>query len=159
MIVVSTSGPIISFARANCLELLRHVLQEIKIPEAVYEDIVLQGGSKPGAMEIKNADWIKKETVKNQSQVNQLPPGLGLGEREAIVLANKVKAFLLIDDRSARKEAEKRGIVCFGSLKVLKDAKNKGLIEKIKPIGDELRRTGLRIKDSLYQKFLQEIGE
>lgn len=56
-------------------------------------------------------------------------------------------------------KAEKRGIVCFGSLKVLKDAKDKGLIEKIKPIGDELRRTGLRIKDSLYQKFLQEIGE
>ena len=66
MIVVSNSGPIISFARANCLELLRHVLQEIKIPEAVYEDIVFQGGSKPGAMEIKNADWIKKETVKNK---------------------------------------------------------------------------------------------
>lgn len=159
MIVVSNSGPIISFARANCLELLRHVLKEIKIPEAVYEDIVLQGRSKPGALEIKNADWIKKEPVKNQSQVIQLPPSLGLGEREAIVLANKLKAFLLIDDRSARKEAEKRGIVCFGSLKVLKDAKDKGLIEKIKPIGDELRRTGLRIKNTLYQNFLQEVGE
>lgn len=159
MIVVSNSGPIISFARANCLELLRHVLKEIKIPEAVYEDIVLQGRSKPGALEIKNADWIKKEPVKNQSQVIQLPPNLGLGEREAIVLANKLKAFLLIDDRSARKEAEKRGIVCFGSLKVVKDAKDKGLIEKIKPIGDELRRTGLRIKNILYQNFLQEMGE
>lgn len=93
------------------------------------------------------------------SQVNQLPPSLGLGEREAIVLSEELKAYLLIDDRLARKEAEKRGIMCFGSLRVLMEAKDKGLIEKLRPIGDELRRTGLRIKNSLYQKFLQEIGE
>lgn len=47
MIVVSNSGPIISFARANSLDLLREVLQEITIPEAVYEDIVMQVGKKP----------------------------------------------------------------------------------------------------------------
>ena len=42
------------------------------------------------------------------------------GEREAIILAEELKALLLIDDRPARKSAEKRGIVCFGSLRVLK---------------------------------------
>lgn len=159
MIVVSNSGPIISFARASSLDILRQVLREIIIPRAVYEDIVLQGGIKPGAIEIKNANWIKREMTRNISQVNQLPPSLGLGEREAIVLSEELEASLLIDDRLARKEAEKRGIMCFGSLKVLKEAKDKRLIEKIRPIGDELRRTGLRIKNSLYQKFLQEIGE
>ena len=159
MIVVSNSGPIISFARASSLDISRQVLKEIIIPSAVYEDIVLQGGIKPGAIEIKNATWVKRETIRNISQVNQLPPSLGLGEREAIILAEELKAFLLIDDRSARKEAEKRVIVCFGSIRVLKEAKEKMLIEKIRPIGDELRRTGLRIKHSLYQKFLQEIGE
>ena len=64
-----------------------------------------------------------------------------------------------IDDKSARKEAEKIGIICFGSLRVLKEAKDKGIAKKIKPIGDELKRMGLRIKSSLYQKFLHEIGE
>ena len=44
MIVVSNSGPIISFARASSLELIKQVLQEIKIPAAVYEVIVLHGG-------------------------------------------------------------------------------------------------------------------
>lgn len=65
----------------------------------------------------------------------------------------------LIDERLARKEAEKRGVVCFGSLRVLKEAKEKGLIRAVNPIGDELRKAGLRIKNFLYQKFLQEIGE
>lgn len=38
-------------------------------------------------------------------------------------------------------------------------SKERRLIKEIKPVGDELRRTGLRIKNSLYQKFLQEVGE
>ena len=159
MIVVSNSGPIISFARASSLELIKQVLQEIKIPAAVYEEIVLHGGIKPGSAEIKDANWIKRGTVKNMSLVNQLPLSLGRGEREAIVLAEELKTFLLIDDRLARKEAEKRGIICFGSLRILKEAKDKGLIEKVKLKGDELKKAGLRINNSLYERFLLDVGE
>ncbi len=159
MIVVSNSGPIISFARASSLELIKQVLQEIKIPAAVYEEIVLHGGIKPGSAEIKYANWIKRGTVKNMSLVNQLPLSLGRGEREAIVLAEELKTFLLIDDRLARKEAEKRGIICFGSLRILKEAKDKGLIEKVKLKGDELKKAGLRINNSLYERFLLDVGE
>lgn len=159
MIIVSNSGPIISFARASSLELIQKVLQEITIPAAVYEEIVLHGGIKPGSAAIKDANWIKRGTVKNMSLVNQLPISLGRGEREAIVLAEELKTFLLIDDRLARKEAEKRGIICFGSLRILKDAKDKGLIEKVKLKGDELKKAGLRIKNSLYEMFLLDAGE
>ena len=159
MIIVSNSGPIISFARAGHLELLKRLFQQIRIPEGVYEDIVVRGAGKPGAREVKSGGWIKKEKVKNRSEVDQLPTGLGLGEREAIILAQELKAALLIDDRKARKAAEKRGVVCFGSLRVLKEAKERELVEEVRPIGDELRAEGLRIKDSLYQRFLQEAGE
>ena len=159
MIFVSNSGPIISFARAYRLEILRRVLKEIIVPEAVYEEIVMNGENKPGAEEIGNEEWVKKERIKDRYEVEQLPSNLGIGEREAIVLSRELRATLLIDDRSARKEAEKRGIVCFGSLRVLKEAKEKGFIRAVNPIGDELRKAGLRIKNSLYQKFLQEIGE
>lgn len=159
MIIVSDSGPIISFARAGRLELLRQALNEIKIPKAVYEDIVIQGIGRPGAEEVKGVNWIKKETIKECSKVAQLPLRLGLGEREAIVLAQELEALLLIDDRPARKEAEKRGIVCFGSLRVLKEARGKGLIKEVRATGDKLRATGFRIKNTLYQKFLQEMKE
>ncbi len=159
MIIVSNSGPIISFARAGHLELLKLLFQQIRIPEAVYEDIVVRGAGKPGSVEVKGAGWIKKEEVRNRTEVEHLPTGLGLGEREAIILAQELKAALLIDDRQARKTAEERGVVCFGSLRVLKEAKERRLIEEVRPIGDKLRATGLRIKDSLYQRFLQEAGE
>ncbi len=159
MIIVSNSGPIISFARAGHLELLKRLFQQIRIPEAVYEDIVVRGAGKPGAAEVESAGWIRKEEVRNRTEVEHLPTGLGLGEREAIILAQELKATLLIDDRQARKAAEERGVVCFGSLRVLKEAKERRLIEEIRPIGDKLRATGLRIEDSLYQRFLQGLGE
>ena len=88
-----------------------------------------------------------------------MPTALGLGEREAIILAQELKAVLLIDDRRDRRTAEQMGAICFGSLRVLKEAKEMGLIEEVRPIGDKLRATGLRIADSLYGRFLQEVGE
>jgi predicted nucleic acid-binding protein len=91
--------------------------------------------------------------------VKQLPAILGLGEREAIILAQELNAALLVDDRKAREVAEENGISCFGSLRILKEAKDRKLIDAIKPVGDKLREKGIRIDTSLYQRFLQEVGE
>ncbi len=159
MIIVSDSGPIISFARANYLKLLRRLFQEIMIPEAVYKEIAIIGSGRAGAKEVISEEWIKRRKVKNRLRVKQLPAILGLGEREAIVLAQELNAALLIDDHKARELAEENGISCFGSLKVLKEAKDRKLISAIRPIVDELREKGLRINTSLYQRFLQEVGE
>jgi len=159
MIIVSDSGPIISFARAGYLKLLGQLFQEIIIPEAVYEEIAIIGIGRAGAKEVISGEWIKTKRTKNRLKVKQLPAMLGLGEREAIILAQELNATLLIDDRKAREVAEENGINCFGSLRVLKEAKDRKLIDAIKPVGDELIVTGLRIDSSLYQRFLQEVGE
>ena len=159
MIMVSDSGPIISFARAVYLKLLRQLFQEIIIPEAVYEEIAIIGIGRAGAKEVISGEWIKTKRTKNRLKVKQLPAMLGLGEREAMILAQELNATLLIDDRKAREVAEENGINCFGSLRVLKEAKDRKLIDAIKPVGDELIVTGLRIDSSLYQRFLQEVGE
>ena len=119
----------------------------------------VNSSSSLGSLEVKSEGWIRKEEVKSRIEVDQLPTSLGLGEREAIILVQELKAVLLIDDRRARRTAEQMGVVCFGSLRVLKEAKERGLIEEIRPIGDKLRATGLRIEDSLYRRFLQEAGE
>ena len=159
MIIVSDSGPIISFARAGYLKLLGQLFQEIIIPEAVHEEIAIIGIGRAGAKEVISGEWIKTKRTKNRLKVKQLPAMLGLGEREAIILAQELNATLLIDDRKAREVAEENGINCFGSLRVLKEVKDRKLIDAIKPVGDELIVTGLRIDSSLYQRFLQEVGE
>jgi predicted nucleic acid-binding protein len=110
--IIANSGPIISFARADYLDLLRATFKEITIPNAVFEDIVI------GAEEVKEAFWIKRKEAKDKNKVEKLSEKLGEGESEAIVLAQERGATLLIDDSKARKEAEKIGVECIGTLRI-----------------------------------------
>jgi predicted nucleic acid-binding protein len=51
---------------------------------------------------------------------------LGAGEREAIALAEELKAGLLLDDGKARREARRRGLAVTGTLAVLAAAAENG---------------------------------
>jgi predicted nucleic acid-binding protein len=158
-VFIADSGPIISFARAGFLDLLRGVIGELWIPGAVYEDIVVKGKGKPGSEEVRQAEWIKRKEIEDKNKLELLALELGQGEKEAIVLAEELKAILIIDDRKARLEAERKGIQTIGTLWIVKEAKDKGLINKAKQAGDKLRDTGLRLKEELYHQFLKEMGE
>lgn len=159
MPIVSNSGPLLSFARARRLDLLREVVGELIIPEAVYEEIVFQGAGRPGAAEVQEGAWIRRASVRNRSLVYQLPERLQLGESEAIALAQELGASLLVDEREARREAIRLGVSCLGSLRVLQEAKERGIISEVKPILDELIAAGMHISDSLYKEFLQAMDE
>jgi hypothetical protein len=64
MEVVSNSGPILSFARAHCLHLLRDVVGTLTIPDAVYEDIVVRGAGKLGADDIGRSRGLRAQACK-----------------------------------------------------------------------------------------------
>lgn len=158
-IIVSNSGPILSFVRANNLELLHQVVSELIIPEAVYEEIAVQGAAKLGVREVADSLWIKHRPLGDYSLAEGLPHKLGIGEREAIALAKELNARLLIDDREARKQAALLDVSDFGSLSVLKQARDLGLINAVKPVLDDLISTGTYIGKGLYDAFLRAIGE
>lgn len=159
MKVVSDSGPILSFARAGRLDILRQVVGEITIPDAVFAEITAGGKGKPGAAEVESGVWIKRQLVKNRAILNQLSRTLNLGEREALALAIETRASLIVDEFDGRNEARRLGIDYFGSLRVLKEAKDRRIIPQIRPVLDELIAAGTYISDSLYQEFLQASGE
>jgi len=83
----------------------------------------------------------------------------GRGESEAILLAKELDAYLLVDELEARKEASRLGISYFGSLRIIKEAKNRGLILKAKPVLDELIASSTYLDEILYKWFLREMGE
>jgi predicted nucleic acid-binding protein len=126
MIIVADSGPIISFARAGRLDLLKQVTTELIIPDAVFEEIVVCGDDRPGAEEVKQGLWIKQATLQDRSLLENMPGKLSLGESEAILLAKELNAYLLVDEVEARKEASRLGINYFGSLRIIKEAKDRG---------------------------------
>ena len=159
MLIVADARPLLSFARADRLDLLRDVVGTLIIPEAVYEEIVVRGVGKPGADAVRQAAWLTRETVIDRTFVDQLPSKLHLGEREALALAREHGYGVLVDEREARQAAQQHGIGHFGSLRVLKEAKDRGLLHEVKPILDELIATGTYISDTLYRSFLRDMGE
>ena len=159
MTMVADSGPILSFARANRLELLHQVVGDLTIPDAVHADIVVRGAGKPGSQEVQRSSWIQRLSVRDRALIDRLPQKLHLGEREAIALAKARGEPLLVDEREARREAICQGITVIGSLRVLKEAKDRAIIPEVKRVLDELIAAGLYVSDALYQRFLQETGE
>jgi len=153
----SNSGPLISFARAKLFPLLRQVLGEIIIPDAVYQEIVVKGEGQPGAIEVRNADWITVKSVRHKEKLKEI--SLGAGEAEAILLAEEQRATLIIDDPVGRKVARERGLNYFGTLEILQRAKNQGYLASVKEALDKLTASGFYISEELYKEVLQEAGE
>jgi predicted nucleic acid-binding protein len=79
---------------------------------------------------------------------------LGRGEREAISLAEQLKAdALLLDDWKAWKAAEARGLVVTGTLNVLEAAAQQGLLDLSEAFA-RLRRTTFHVTPELMQSIL-----
>jgi predicted nucleic acid-binding protein len=157
MILVADASPIISFARAERLGLLHQVAGTLWIPDAVFQEIVVEG--RPGATEVRQGQWLRRQAVMQTAHVGALPRKLGRGEREAIILAEELHGVLLVDDPAARQEAARRHVPVLGSLSILRTAKRHGLIPDVTSHLNALRATGFRISDELSTRFLRDMGE
>jgi predicted nucleic acid-binding protein len=120
MMFVADSGPLISFARADRLAILRDVVHELWIPDAVYDEVVTMGAGMPGAEEVSGEDWIKRRSLTSSPTAWNLPGTLGAGEREAIALAHELAAVLIVDDANARDAALRLQVRVLGSLGLLR---------------------------------------
>ncbi len=159
MIVVSDTSPILSLALIGRLELLRDLYGSIVIPEAVRFEII--ASAQAGAQEVARADWIMIRTISPDVVLKLLLREVDQGEAEAISLALRSNAdILLIDDRKARRLAEYLELSVAGLLDVLQEAKQRQLITNVKPILDDLiAHARFRLSHKLYQRALFAAGE
>lgn len=82
------------------------------------------------------------------------------GEAETIILAEEINAnLLIIDDYLAREIANLIGLKITGTLGILIRAKNKGLIQKVKPLIEKLIEAHFWIDQVLYHLVLEVSGE
>lgn len=159
--IVSNSSPLINLSAINRLNLFEKLYREILIPYAVWDEIIIKGKGQPGAEEIKKARWIKKDVFRNVSLVETLTLTLDRGEAEAIALAKDKNAeLLLIDEWLARNVASHLGLNYIGILGILREAKSKGLIKKVKDHLDLLRTVaGFWLSEEVYKEILKIEGE
>jgi predicted nucleic acid-binding protein len=158
--IVADAAPIIAFARLGRLALLQRIVEELVVPDAVYDDLVVKGCGKPGAAEVAESTWIRREAIRNLEATAHFPPVLGAGEREALVLAAEHHAALLMDDQRARETAETLGLTVVGVLWVLGEAKRRGFVPEVRPIVDALLALGYRLHpDRVVRPFLAAMDE
>lgn len=85
---------------------------------------------------------------------------LGKGEVAAISLAlENPSAIILLDDLLARQLAHAAGLQVWGTLKVLLEAKTKGIVDNIAPLIKSLRGVGMWLSDQIEQRILRLAGE
>lgn len=159
--VVSNTSPLMNLAIIDRLDLLRQIYGIIHIPEAVWNELAIQGRGKPGSEAIASATWIQKHAVQNRHLVIALRQQLDVGESEAIALALELEAtLLLIDEAEGRRIAASYNLNKTGALGILLFAKELNLIQSFEDeMGKLQREAHFWISPPLYQKLLQAAGE
>jgi len=158
-LVVADAGPLIGLARIGRLELLRHLFRHVLIPDSVAVELCM-GSGLPGATALaaaKDKGWLKILPVTDVPA--HLSAAVDRGEAEAIVLAKRKAAPLLIDESSGRTAARSEGVIVFGTGAVLIRAKEAGLILDVRHDMDALLQARYRMSNALRTKILQLAGE
>ncbi len=155
MKVVVDSTSLIALARIGRVDILKFLFGEIYICEAVYNEVVTSGRGRPGAEDVKNAEWIKRRKPKNEVAVRALQRDLDLGEAETIILAKEMDVdYVVLDDKEGAQSARFLGLPVIGTIGLITWAESVGAITNFKQTIDELRKKGFRISDGLYDKIL-----
>lgn len=152
MIVISDTSPINYLLQIGLIDLLPQLFETVIIPQAVYAEL-----RHPGAPQVVS-DWTLNLPGWIEVRVVPVPDPslqLGAGEQEAITLALRLKAdALLLDERKGRREAVARGLTVSGTLNVLDEAAERGLIDLPQAFG-ALLQTSFRASTAIIQAILQ----
>jgi predicted nucleic acid-binding protein len=162
MIVISDTTPILSLIKIDRLKILEELYKKIIIPKAVYDELIINIDYQDEIDIIKRCTFIQIENVEENLSVVLLQRELKLdrGESEAIVLAKNINAdLIIIDERKARRIAKDVGLKVTGTLGILVEAKQQGLIKELKSLLDELMDNNIRISRKLYMDILNLVEE
>lgn len=129
MIVVADTTPINYLIVIGYIDILESLYGSVVIPPAVQDEMLDPLAPASVRLWISNPPhWLE---VRTPSRINApLDPNLDDGEREAISLAQQYGArVLLIDEILGRREAQHLGIKVIGTVGILKEAHERGLLD------------------------------
>lgn len=160
MKVICNATPLISLSSVKKLHLLKDLFGEIIIPEQVYNEVAVAGADKYGSAEVKGCPWIKVQKTNDNILKSYLMQTLDEGEAEVIVLADELKADLvIIDERLARQYVDKAKLNLIGTLGIIANAKQEGLIPDARGLIQEMLSKGRWFNKLLINRILTELGE
>ncbi len=155
MIVIADTTPVNYLVLIREVDLLPRLFGQVLIPPAVLDE--LQDPETPAAVRAWLADapsWLQVHPLHSQPD-----PGLDYlddGEREAIALAEELKADqLVVDEIDARKEAARRKLPFIGTLGILRRAAQLDLIDLRSTLA-RLELTSFYVDPDLIRSLVDE---
>jgi len=143
--VICNTSPLQYLYQLGMLHVFQALAGRIIVPPAVVHELAVgraQGVSLPDPTVL---EWI---TVRPPASTAVLPlvMDLGPGETEVLALAlESTDAIVILDDALARQMATALAIRFRGSLGLLLDAKQAGLVSAIAPLLDQLQALGFHL--------------
>jgi len=155
MIIVSNSGPLIALSKLNLLFILQDLFGEIVIPAEVWKEVVERGKGKAGSEAIEKAKWIKVQDVGDDLSVEVLCRNIDRGEAEAIILAKRINAdILILDEKIAREIAMAVGLKVVGSLALIYEGIKRGIVDQtLAEIIKKMRERNIWISDEVIEEI------
>ena len=145
---MTNSTCLIGLERIERLDILPQVFDTVFAPPAVAKEVQA------------SLNWLRVQTIANSSVVMVLRTQMDEGEAEAIALAIELSDVLLIlDDKKARRVAQKMGMKVIGTVGMLLRAKRQGIVAEVKPLLIKLTEVNFRISQGIIQEALRLSGE
>jgi predicted nucleic acid-binding protein len=157
ILVVADTSPLNYLVQIDCQELLAALYQRVLIPDAVFRELTHTQTPFPVRTWLKSKpEWLQVREVAPPFDLRL--SGLDPGEREAIQLAQREHAdLLLIDDRMGVRFAQRQGLEVTGTLGVLLQAARVGLVD-ITAALDRLQATDFRHTPQLLEQVKRMAG-
>ena len=162
MIVVSDTTPLISLLKTGRLDILEKLFGEVRIPDAVFEELTSNPRYSDEAAAIRSYPYIDIISVSDTDAVEQVSreDGLDLGESEAIVLTQEISAdLLLMDEARGRDVARSMGLRITGTVGILLLSYERGILNKAEIVDcvERLRDANRFIGERYLRLLLERI--
>ncbi|MGB8494640.1 MAG: hypothetical protein WCE53_09600 [Candidatus Acidiferrum sp.] len=156
MFAVSNTTPLRYLIAIGQENVFGQLFAKVIVPVAVYEELTdaktpesVRGGI------LSSPAWLEIRPVR-EVPASEFSVMLHRGEREAILLAETLRAdVLLIDEQIGRSIALSRKLPLSGTLGVLERADALGLVADFPQLLEHLKASGFFFAESLHQQLLQ----
>lgn len=157
--VISNTSPLQYLHQLDLLHLLPALAGRIVVAPAVQEELAAGQSLGISLPDLERLDWV---TIRRPVSRTAAPLiyDLGSGEAETLMLAlESPGSVAILDDALARRVAEVLEISFMGTLGVLLDAKQAGLVPEVRPLLDGLQALRFRLSAQTRSAVLRRAGE
>lgn len=148
-------SPILYLYRINALVWLPKMFDEIWMPSVVMDDLLdakFIGHDVPSPFDLP---WVQYRDPQLTVPSAWVSLDLSSGEVAAMSLAfENQDCVVLLDDPLARRAARSVGLQYWGTIRILLEAKARGLIPEIAPYVDRLASSSLLLSDENRRRIL-----